>query len=74
VTPLGHGRCRAVTRLKDQGLDSALEQVGDGGQALRTGPDDADGIHFDLHALTFFDESRVPITSTDVNACGKMKA
>lgn len=37
------------------GSSPPLDQVGCGGQSLRTGTDDDDRVHCDLHALTFFD-------------------
>jgi hypothetical protein len=50
--------------------------VSGGGQALRTGPDDDDRIHCDLHALTFFDAltgTILSFISTDVNTSGRME-
>src|SRR5699024_618005 len=67
MAPLRDGRGGGVARFQDDRLQSALEQMGGGGQALRTGSDDDDGIHFNLHVLTFFDESSLPHVSTDVN-------
>ena len=68
VAPLGYRRCRTVARLQDHGLQASLEQMSSSGQALRTGPDNDDGIHFNLHVLMFFDGSSLPHISTDVNA------
>lgn len=76
VAPLGHRGGSRVAGFQDDRVEPALEQVSGGGQSLRTGPDDDDRIHCDLHALTFFDAltgTILSFISTDVNTSGRME-
>ena len=67
MTPLSDSRGRATTRFEDDRLQPSLQQVSGRCQPLRASSDYDDGIHQDLHALTFFDMTSLINTSTDVN-------
>lgn len=55
MTPLGNSGCGGVTGLKHERFEPALEEMGGGGQPLRTSTNDNDRIHCDLHVLKSFD-------------------